>query len=208
MQIQAYLDNIFDVGALLEDTETKNAVLEHMEDLQEQVGHVRALGHQPGQAGSEEPFLLRAAAGADLRMGRKTLPCAQRLCDLRAGGIPGLLLQAPSCFGPRCSRFRPTGVAREQGLHATCGSIGPGALTLAASALAPPLSPGVSHGLGLLSQEFSQPLPAGGGTLGPFSWAGGSQRGLLASGLCHLQLPSSLGMLGACAQAHPSWGTG
>ncbi|PNI14417.1 FMNL1 isoform 4 [Pan troglodytes] len=37
VQIQAYLDNIFDVGALLEDTETKNAVLEHMEELQEQV---------------------------------------------------------------------------------------------------------------------------------------------------------------------------
>lgn len=42
MQIQAYLDNVFDVGALLEDTETKNAVLEHMEELQEQVALVRA----------------------------------------------------------------------------------------------------------------------------------------------------------------------
>lgn len=35
MQIQAYLDNLFDVGALLEDAETKNALLEHMEELQE-----------------------------------------------------------------------------------------------------------------------------------------------------------------------------
>lgn len=41
VQIQAYLDNIFDVGALLEDTETKNAVLEHVEDLQEEVRQVR-----------------------------------------------------------------------------------------------------------------------------------------------------------------------
>lgn len=41
MQIQAYLDNIFDVSALLEDTETKNAVLEHMEELQEQTVLVR-----------------------------------------------------------------------------------------------------------------------------------------------------------------------
>lgn len=40
VQIQAYLDNVFDVGALLEDTETKNAVLEHMEELQEQVAQV------------------------------------------------------------------------------------------------------------------------------------------------------------------------
>ncbi|XP_067825184.1 formin-like protein 1 isoform X2 [Heptranchias perlo] len=37
VQIQAYLDNVFDVGALLEDAETKNAVLEHVEELQEQV---------------------------------------------------------------------------------------------------------------------------------------------------------------------------
>ncbi|XP_072860256.2 formin-like protein 1 isoform X2 [Pogona vitticeps] len=40
VQIQAYLDNIFDVGALLEDTETKNAVLEHVEDLQEEVSQL------------------------------------------------------------------------------------------------------------------------------------------------------------------------
>ncbi|XP_032891330.1 formin-like protein 1 isoform X2 [Amblyraja radiata] len=37
VQIQAYLDNVFDVGALLEDAETKNAVLEHVEELQGQV---------------------------------------------------------------------------------------------------------------------------------------------------------------------------
>ncbi|XP_075415512.1 formin-like protein 1 isoform X2 [Tenrec ecaudatus] len=37
VQIQAYLDNVFDVGSLLEDTETKNALLEHMDELQEQV---------------------------------------------------------------------------------------------------------------------------------------------------------------------------
>ncbi|XP_056905151.1 formin-like protein 1 isoform X2 [Takifugu flavidus] len=35
VQIQAYLDNMFDVGALLEDAETKNALLEHMDELQE-----------------------------------------------------------------------------------------------------------------------------------------------------------------------------
>lgn len=45
MQIQAYLDNVFDVGTLLEETETKNAVLEHMEELQEQVATVRAAGN-------------------------------------------------------------------------------------------------------------------------------------------------------------------
>ncbi|EHB09271.1 Formin-like protein 1 [Heterocephalus glaber] len=45
VQIQAYLDNVFDVSALLEDTETKNALLEHMEELQEQTTQVRR-GHR------------------------------------------------------------------------------------------------------------------------------------------------------------------
>ncbi|XP_017293572.1 formin-like protein 1 isoform X2 [Kryptolebias marmoratus] len=35
VQIQAYLDNVFDVGALLEDAESKNHLLEHLEELQE-----------------------------------------------------------------------------------------------------------------------------------------------------------------------------
>ncbi|XP_062303244.1 formin-like protein 1 isoform X2 [Osmerus eperlanus] len=35
VQIQAYLDNIFDVGAMLEDNENRGGVLEHVEDLQE-----------------------------------------------------------------------------------------------------------------------------------------------------------------------------
>uniref|UniRef100_UPI003AAC9D03 formin-like protein 1 n=1 Tax=Centroberyx gerrardi TaxID=166262 RepID=UPI003AAC9D03 len=35
VQIQAYLDNVFDVGALLEDAENRGGVLEHVDDLQE-----------------------------------------------------------------------------------------------------------------------------------------------------------------------------
>lgn len=40
MQIQAYLDNVFDVGALLEDAETKNAALERVEELEENISHL------------------------------------------------------------------------------------------------------------------------------------------------------------------------
>uniref|UniRef100_A0A672S2V0 Formin like 2 n=1 Tax=Sinocyclocheilus grahami TaxID=75366 RepID=A0A672S2V0_SINGR len=40
VQIQAYLDNVFDVGALLEDAETKNAALERVEELEENMSHV------------------------------------------------------------------------------------------------------------------------------------------------------------------------
>ena len=41
MQIQAYLDNVFDVGTLLEDAETKTAALERVEELEESMTHVR-----------------------------------------------------------------------------------------------------------------------------------------------------------------------
>ncbi|OBS74535.1 hypothetical protein A6R68_14927, partial [Neotoma lepida] len=40
VQIQAYLDNVFDVGALLEDAETKNAALERVEELEESISHL------------------------------------------------------------------------------------------------------------------------------------------------------------------------
>lgn len=40
VQIQAYLDNVFDVGGLLEDAETKNAALEKVEELEEHLSHL------------------------------------------------------------------------------------------------------------------------------------------------------------------------
>uniref|UniRef100_A0A8B9PEW3 FH2 domain-containing protein n=1 Tax=Apteryx owenii TaxID=8824 RepID=A0A8B9PEW3_APTOW len=44
VQIQAYLDNVFDVGGLLEDAETKNVALEKVEELEEHLSHVRERG--------------------------------------------------------------------------------------------------------------------------------------------------------------------
>nr|DBA22195.1 TPA: hypothetical protein GDO54_013249 [Pyxicephalus adspersus] len=40
VQIQAYLDNIFDVNSLLEDTENKHEMLEHVDDLQVHLAHL------------------------------------------------------------------------------------------------------------------------------------------------------------------------
>uniref|UniRef100_A0A8D0DDJ9 Formin-like 3 n=1 Tax=Sander lucioperca TaxID=283035 RepID=A0A8D0DDJ9_SANLU len=57
VQIQAYLDNVFDVGGLLEDAETKNAALEKVEELEEHLSHVSAppsLDHQHCSLG---PFM-------------------------------------------------------------------------------------------------------------------------------------------------------
>ncbi|KAI4793358.1 hypothetical protein KUCAC02_032773 [Chaenocephalus aceratus] len=42
VQIQAYLDNVFDVGTLLEDAETKTAALERVEELEENLGTMSA----------------------------------------------------------------------------------------------------------------------------------------------------------------------
>lgn len=44
VQIQAYLDNVFDVGTLLEDAETKTAALERVEELEENLATVRPPG--------------------------------------------------------------------------------------------------------------------------------------------------------------------
>lgn len=49
MQIQAYLDNVFDVGTLLEDAETKTAALERVEELEESLSTVRQ-GHTEAAA--------------------------------------------------------------------------------------------------------------------------------------------------------------
>uniref|UniRef100_A0AAV2LBM3 Formin-like 2b n=1 Tax=Knipowitschia caucasica TaxID=637954 RepID=A0AAV2LBM3_KNICA len=40
VQIQAYLDNVFDVGTLLEDAETKTAALERVEELEENLNNM------------------------------------------------------------------------------------------------------------------------------------------------------------------------
>lgn len=45
VQIQAYLDNVFDVGTLLEDAETKTAALERVEELEESLAGVRQDRH-------------------------------------------------------------------------------------------------------------------------------------------------------------------
>lgn len=43
VQISAYLDNVFDVAALMEDSETKTAALEKVAELEEELGHVSSI---------------------------------------------------------------------------------------------------------------------------------------------------------------------
>lgn len=40
VQISAYLDNVFDVAALMEDSETKTATLEKVAELEDELGQV------------------------------------------------------------------------------------------------------------------------------------------------------------------------
>uniref|UniRef100_A0AAQ5ZY13 Formin-like 2b n=1 Tax=Amphiprion ocellaris TaxID=80972 RepID=A0AAQ5ZY13_AMPOC len=57
VQIQAYLDNVFDVGTLLEDAETKTAALERVEELEENLGTVRHLDAEDRGAGEAADLL-------------------------------------------------------------------------------------------------------------------------------------------------------
>ena len=41
VQISAYLDNVFDVAALMDDSETKTAALERLQELEDELAHVR-----------------------------------------------------------------------------------------------------------------------------------------------------------------------
>ena len=45
VQISAYCDNIFDVAALMEDSETKTAALEKVAELEDELGHVIILNY-------------------------------------------------------------------------------------------------------------------------------------------------------------------
>ena len=53
MQISAYLDNVFDVAALMEDSETKTAALEKVAELEDELGHVSY-----ARRGSDKSMLL------------------------------------------------------------------------------------------------------------------------------------------------------
>uniref|UniRef100_A0A8D0L7S3 Formin like 1 n=1 Tax=Sphenodon punctatus TaxID=8508 RepID=A0A8D0L7S3_SPHPU len=91
VQIQAYLDNIFDVGALLEDTETKNAVLEHVEDLQEQIGQLTEKLHDA----ENESMAKIAALEKQLSLSRRDLEEMREQLNnsSSAGNSPLLQLQ-------------------------------------------------------------------------------------------------------------------
>uniref|UniRef100_A0A3P8SI74 Formin-like 2b n=1 Tax=Amphiprion percula TaxID=161767 RepID=A0A3P8SI74_AMPPE len=92
VQIQAYLDNVFDVGTLLEDAETKTAALERVEELEENLGTVRRLDAEDRGAGEllsphkRLPWRLRCCANSQVhtlrRMVREKDQTIRRQCRL------------------------------------------------------------------------------------------------------------------------------
>uniref|UniRef100_A0A673XEL2 Formin like 1 n=1 Tax=Salmo trutta TaxID=8032 RepID=A0A673XEL2_SALTR len=69
VQIQAYLDNVFDVGALLEDAENRGEVLEHVDELQEhnsQVSDTYCTHTSAERMAELEKQLLQATKEAEL----------------------------------------------------------------------------------------------------------------------------------------------
>ncbi|KAG7243532.1 hypothetical protein INR49_011088 [Caranx melampygus] len=71
VQIQAYLDNVLDVGALLEDAENRGGVLEHVDELQEHNIQLSARlqeieGQATGRISELETQLMQATKEAEL----------------------------------------------------------------------------------------------------------------------------------------------
>lgn len=60
VQISAYLDNVFDVAALMEDSETKTAALEKVAELEDELAQVRWLwfSHIYGFSGSRNRSVI------------------------------------------------------------------------------------------------------------------------------------------------------
>ncbi|KAJ7987711.1 hypothetical protein DPEC_G00329330 [Dallia pectoralis] len=82
VQIQAYLENVFDVGALLEDAETKNAMLEHMEELQEHNTQISVKLEESERKAMEkvselEKLLIQTTKEVELLKGSLRESCAQ-----------------------------------------------------------------------------------------------------------------------------------
>ncbi|KAL0992808.1 hypothetical protein UPYG_G00098720 [Umbra pygmaea] len=82
VQIQAYLDNVFDVGALLEDAENKGGVLEHVDQLQEHNTQLSARlqeieGQFEERIAELEKQLLQATKEAELLKDSLRASCSQ-----------------------------------------------------------------------------------------------------------------------------------
>ncbi|CAB1341732.1 unnamed protein product [Coregonus sp. 'balchen'] len=82
VQIQAYLDNVFDVGALLEDAENRGGVLDHVEELQEHNTQLSArleeIESQSAERMAElEKQLLQATKETELLKGNLRDSCSQ-----------------------------------------------------------------------------------------------------------------------------------
>ncbi|XP_033826547.1 formin-like protein 1 [Periophthalmus magnuspinnatus] len=82
VQIQAYLDNVLDVGALLEDAENRGGVLEHVDEIQEHNIQLNARLQEVEEQATEriselETKLLQATKEAELLKESLRESCAQ-----------------------------------------------------------------------------------------------------------------------------------
>ncbi|XP_063315397.1 formin-like protein 1 [Pelobates fuscus] len=114
VQIQAYLDNIFDVNNLLEDSDTKHEMLDHVEDLQ---GH---LAHLTEKLQSTENEYMRTVAELEKQLDQtrkelssareqktsNSLPVIQHVVHRRETGDRGVLWVEPA--GDTCTEDSPT----------------------------------------------------------------------------------------------------
>nr|XP_032807597.1 formin-like protein 3 isoform X2 [Petromyzon marinus] len=173
VQIQAYLDNVFDVGSLLEDADTKTAALERVGELEEQLGIARGRLRD-----TEDEALVRivdleqqlcraneqlvASKELNREMSCRVVQLEQRLKETEAApGPPAVRTKgAPDCRpasatqGPR-PPASPTPASQDEPGAGVAAPSGRGRTPPAGGAAAPP----EPSALGSCARE-SGPLPA------------------------------------------------
>ncbi|NXW38277.1 FMNL3 protein, partial [Phaetusa simplex] len=167
VQIQAYLDNVFDVGGLLEDAETKNVALEKVEELEEHLSHLTEK-----LLDLENENMMRVAELEKQLLQREKELEVVKVCGeggpwglwgVGQAGLPRAPLGwagAPKPGGPWCWATPEAGGSPKWG-HPRWGTVSPPPASSGKCPPAPPLpgaSPSIALTVGLSAIRIKKPI--------------------------------------------------
>lgn len=95
VQISAYLDNVFDVAALMEDSETKTAALEKVAELEDELGHVCTFSLN-GNLISSYSFAVSVFHAEIILQAHDRLAASERECLCKLASLESELVQLRS----------------------------------------------------------------------------------------------------------------
>uniref|UniRef100_A0A8D3C262 Formin-like 1a n=1 Tax=Scophthalmus maximus TaxID=52904 RepID=A0A8D3C262_SCOMX len=167
VQIQAYLDNVLDVGALLEDAEGRGGVLEHVDELQEHNLQVGRTTKKIEESQERERELDREREKDRERLStsgpQTTSELEQKLHALRD---KGLIRLGRSASGGLDIQVVPVTVVEYVHAAPSAPAPAPGGVSSVGSASGPPPPPPLPGGAGqIVSPPPPPPLPGGAGQI-------------------------------------------